>query len=257
MKHAGRRLDAPLVALVSVSLIAWSALIVGAGGLTPPALCSIAGDWRVPLATWLRLAYLSNSPSKFASDSVMMVAAMMAPLAAAPLRHVLERSFARRRMRAALLFVAGYAAVWLVAWIGLQIVAIAFTWVMPGPVARTGAGLALALLWQASPAKQGFLNVCHRRPPLAAFGVAADRDALRFGLASGVSCAGNCWALMLLPLLAGHAHVPATIAVMCFIVAERLERPATPAWRCRGPGKAMRIAAAKVRAKLASLRLSV
>ncbi|AOJ73133.1 hypothetical protein WT60_22940 [Burkholderia sp. MSMB617WGS] len=257
MKLAERRLDAPLVALASISVIAWSALIVGAGGLMPPALCAIAGDWRVPLSTWLRLAYLSNSPAKFAADSVLMVAAMMAPLAASPLRHVLERSFARRRTRAALLFVAGYAAVWLAAWIGLQIAAIALTWAAPGAVARMSAGLALALLWQASPAKQWFLNVCHRRPPLAAFGMAAERDALRFGLASGASCAGNCWALMLLPLLAGPAHVPATIAVMGFIVAERIERPATPAWRCRGPGKAVRIVSARVRATLASLRLPV
>ncbi|WP_231748308.1 copper chaperone [Burkholderia sp. ABCPW 14] len=255
MKHAGQRLDASFVVSVSISLIAWSALLVDAGGLMPPALCSISGDyWRLPLSTWLHLAFLSSSPSKFASDSVLMVAAMMAPLAASPLRHVLDRSFARRRMRAALCFVAGYAAVWTAAWIGLQVVSIAFIWAVPGPLTRVGLGLALALFWQCSPAKQWFLNVCHRRPSLAAFGMAADRDALRFGLASGVSCAGNCWALMLLALLTGPVHVLATIVVMCFIFAERLERPAPPAWRSRGPGKAVRILSEKVRTRLALLR---
>ena len=47
--------------------------------------------------------------------------AVMTPLIVAPLRHVRERSFAHRRVRAMVLFVIGYGAVWMIAGLGLQI----------------------------------------------------------------------------------------------------------------------------------------
>ena len=37
----------------------------------------------------------------------------MLPLVIAPVRHVYDRSFVRRRVRAVLLFLAGYAAIWM------------------------------------------------------------------------------------------------------------------------------------------------
>ena len=49
-----------------------------------------------------------------------MVVAMMSPLLVAPLRHVCQRSFAKRRVRASLLFIAGYLVVWLAAGAALQ-----------------------------------------------------------------------------------------------------------------------------------------
>ena len=59
----------------------------------------------------------------------------------------------------------------------------------------------IGLAWQCSPAKQVCLNRCHALRELAAFGRAADTDALIFGATQGVWCAGSCWAWMLLPLL--------------------------------------------------------
>ena len=181
-----------------------------------------------------------------------MLAAMMLPVVAAPLRYVRYRSFARRRARAMLLFVVGYFAVWMAAGVVLQAVALAALTVEPLP--RVGLGLAIAVVWQVSPAKQWCLNRCHRRPQLAAFDVAADRDAFNFGLTNGASCVGACWALMLLMLLAGDGQFLAMIAMTLLVFAERLETPAPLAWRWRGPGKAWRMLIAQAQAVGAGFR---
>jgi predicted metal-binding membrane protein len=153
---------------------------------------------------------------------------------------------ARRRTRAMLLFILGYFAVWMAAGVVLQLVGLTALSVLPLPLPWLGVALALGVAWQVSPAKQCCLNRCHRRPQLAAFGVAADRDAFNFGLTNGASCAGACWTLMLPMLLAGRGwaalrHDRRTL----FVFAERLERPAPLAWRWRGTGKAWRIVLAQ------------
>jgi predicted metal-binding membrane protein len=203
--------------------------------VTIPPICS-AGV-RMPLAdsfNWL-----------------LMLAVMTPPLIAAPLRHVCERSFAHRRARALFLFVIGYGAVWMIAGMGLQVMALATQATVSDPLMCLAFSAAAAMLWQFSPAKQWCLNRCHRRPPLAASGAPADRAAFDFGLSHGAACVGACWALMLLPLFVGRGHVLAMLAVMLFAFAERLETAAPLAWRWRGPGKALRIIAAQARIHLA------
>jgi predicted metal-binding membrane protein len=182
---------------------------------------------------------------------LLMLSAMMMPLIAAPLRHVRERSFAHRRSRAMFLFVVGYYAVWMIAGMGLQVMALAAQLAAFDTLVCLALSASAATLWQVSPAKQWCLNRCHRRPQLAAFGAPADRAAFGFGLAHGAACVGACWALMLLPLFAGQAHVLTMLAVMVFAFAERLEDAAPLAWRWRGPGRALRIIAAQVRMHLA------
>jgi predicted metal-binding membrane protein len=233
------------------SLIAWSVLALKGSVLTLPAFCSAETLWLAPLSASFNLALVFYSPAQLASGWALMVAAMMSPLLVAPLRHVCHRSFAKRRARATLLFVAGYLAVWMIAGVGLQAMALAARWAVSAPLVCFGLAGAAATLWQVSPAKQWCLNRCHRQPHLAAFGIAADRDALDYGLTNGASCAGSCWALMLLPLLAGHAHVLALIAITLFVFAERLESPVPLSWRWRGPGKAMRIISVQARIRLA------
>jgi predicted metal-binding membrane protein len=251
MGRAARRPDAWLVMLGAISLIAWSLLAFDGNGFILPAFCS-AGTLRgVPLSVSFDLALLFNSPARLAAGWALMVAAMMAPLIVAPLQHVRDRSFARRRARAMLLFVAGYLTVWMIAGVALQAVALAARWAAPAPLDYLGVAAAAALLWQISPAKQWCLNRCHRQPQLAAFGAAADRDAFHFGLTNGASCAGACWMLMLLMLFAGQGHILAMIALSLFVFAERLESPAPLRWRWRGPGKALRIVAAQARIRLA------
>jgi predicted metal-binding membrane protein len=251
MGRVARRPDAWLVMLGATSLVAWSVLALDGSGFTLPAFCS-AGTLRgLPLSVSLDLALMSNSPAQLAAGWALMVAAMMSPLIVAPLQHVRDRSFARRRARSMLLFVAGYLAVWMIAGAALQAVALAARWAAPAPLAYLGVAAAAAMVWQISPAKQWCLNRCHRQPQLAAFGAAADRDAFCFGLTNGASCAGACWTLMLLMLFAGQGHVLAMIALSLFVFAERLESPAPLQWRWRGPGKALRIVAAQARIRLA------
>jgi predicted metal-binding membrane protein len=254
MGRSARRLDVWLIVLGSTGVVAWLVLALDGSGLTLPAFCSAGKLRAVPLSDSFDLALVFNSPAQLASGWALMVAAMMSPLIIAPLRHVRDRSFARRRARAMLLFVTGYAAVWMTAGVGLQAVVLAARWAAPSPVVYLGLAAATAMLWQASPAKQRCLNSCHRQPHLAAFGVAADRDAFDFGLTNGASCAGACWALMLLTLFVGHGHVFWMITVTLFVFAERLESPAPLEWRWRGPGKALRMISAQARMRLALLR---
>jgi predicted metal-binding membrane protein len=245
MGRAGSGFEPWLVVLGSISLAAWSVLAFGGSMSVVPALCSSGAGPAIPLSVAFDLALTFNSPARLASGWALMLAAMMPPVVAAPLRHVRDRSFARRRTRAMLLFIIGYFAVWMAAGVVLQLVGLTALSVLPLPLPWLGVALALGVAWQVSPAKQWCLNRCHRRPQLAAFGVAADRDAFNFGLTNGASCAGACWTLMLPMLLAAGGQLFAMIAVTLFVFAERLERPAPLAWRWRGTGKAWRIVLAQ------------
>jgi predicted metal-binding membrane protein len=249
MRRISRRLEPWLLVLIAASLGAWAMLALGGGDFDPVVLCSAGGAWA-SLSVSLDLALLFESPSGLAADWALMIVAMMSPLVAAPLRHMRDRSFARRRTRAAFLFLVGYAAVWMSAGLALLAIALAARAVAPAPSCLALATVG-AIAWQVSPAKQWCLNRCHRRPHLSAFGAPADRDAFVFGLINGVACAGACWALMLLPLFAGPAHLAAMVAVTLFVYAERLEPAAPLAWRWRGAGKALRIIAVQTTMRLA------
>jgi predicted metal-binding membrane protein len=253
MWGAARRFEAWFVLPGAIGLFAWSMLALDAGGVTPSAFCASGTSWP-QLWSSFGVALVLNAPAKFTADWALMVAAMMAPLLLAPLRHGWDRSFARRRARATLLFVAGYAAAWMVAGVVLQATALAALLAMPAaPIGGLGLVAAAAMGWQVSPAKQWCLNRCHRQPHLAAFGATADREAFDFGLTNGASCAGACWALMLLTFFAEQAHVLAMILVTLFVFAERLESPAPLQWRWRGAGKALRIITAQARMRLGLL----
>jgi predicted metal-binding membrane protein len=209
--------------------------------VTLSGLCS--AGLRMPLSD-------SSNLTQLVSGWLLMLAAMTPPLIVAPLRHVRERSFAHRRARAMFLFVIGYGAVWMIAGMGLQVMALAAQLALSDTLMCLALSAAAATLWQVSPAKQWCLNRCHRRPQLAAFGAPADCAAFDFGLSHGAACVGACWALMLLPLFVGQGHILGMLAVMLFAVAERLESAAPLAWRWRGPGKAFRFAAAQARMHL-------
>jgi predicted metal-binding membrane protein len=252
MARATRTPEGWVLVLGSTSLIAWSILALYWGDPALPAFCSADALWAAPLSVSFSLALLFNSPAKLALCWGLMIAAMMSPVLIEPLRHVHDRSFARRRTRAMLLFVAGYATVWMAAGVPLHALALAAQWAAPVPFVCLGLVAAVAIVWQVSPAKQWCLNRCHRKPQLAAFGAAAGREVFVFGLKHGAACFGTCWALMLLPFFVGQGHLVAMAAVTLFIFAERLESPATLAWRWRGLGKALRILVAQTRIQLLS-----
>ena len=161
----------------------------------------------LPLSVSFDLALLVNSLPRLAFGWALMVIAMMLPLAIAPLRHVRERSFARRRTRSMLLFVAGFVALWMAAGVVLRTARVADGWSGAVSARRSGLRSPSRFVWQVSPAKQWCLNRCHQRPPLSAFGFAADADAVRFGVKNGAACAGACWALMLPMLLIGQGQL--------------------------------------------------
>lgn len=205
--------EPPLPALFGVSAVGWVGVLAaghagmghGAAGHGGPGVLAVGAGW-------------------FA-----MLAAMMAPLLADPLRLLWHRSLRPRRVRAVAAFVAGYLAVWMA--VGAVLLAVA-AWLRPLPGWTAPLlGLAAVLAWQASPWKQACLNRCHQAPRLAAFGWAADRDALRYGLTKGGWCVGSCWALMLLPLLAGPAGLAVMLVVTAVMLAERWRPARAPAWR--------------------------
>jgi predicted metal-binding membrane protein len=245
--RARRPIPASLALLSATSLAAWVTLASGGGQLLPAVLCRPGRFWTALPSPSLDLVLIFNGPTAVLGSAALMVAAMMFPLIAAPLQHVRERSFARRRARSMLFFTTGYAMLWMCAASGLQLLTLAARWAAPTALAWFAVTAAGAVLWQASPGKQWCLNRCHRRPQLAAFGVAADRDALAFGLAHAASCTGACWAMMLLPLSVTDLHLPVMAAVALFVAAERVERPAPLAWRWRWPGKVLRCAAVRLR----------
>jgi predicted metal-binding membrane protein len=236
------------VALASTSLIAWSLLILDGSALRLAPFCSASRSFAPagivglpPLTAPVDLAFAINSPAKIASGTVVMIIAMMSPLVVAPLRYLRQRTFARRRARSTLLFLAGYALSWMTAGMALQGFTLTLRGIVPAAMGSFAAALLATMLWQISPAKQWCLNRCHRHPPLPAFGAQADRAAFIFGLTNGSACAGACWALMLLPLLMIHGHVIGMCAVTLYVIAERIERPAPLGWRWRGLHKALRI----------------
>lgn len=173
----------------------------------------------------------------------LMLVAMMAPLLISALRHVSARTLPRRRWRAMTLLVAAYVAAWSVG--GLALVTVASS--IQERTAAIAVVLVAAVVWQLSPAKQRCLNRHHTRPPIAAFGRAADVDALRFGGTTAVWCLGSCGALMLLPLVSGTWHLAVMALVSLWIWAEQFDKPVAPTWRLRVPVRAVRIVAAQAR----------
>jgi predicted metal-binding membrane protein len=230
--------------LVLISAAAWIALVIEPGGAAFPSHCSPKMLARTLPSMSLELPETLEPIASLAFGWALMLAAMMGPLVAAPVRHVRDRSFARRRTRAVALFGFGYVAIWMAAGVMLLALATAVRLIAPESSVMP-LGTLIAAIWQCSPLKQRCLNRCHARSEVAAFGPAADVDALRFGLTHGVWCAGSCWALMLLPLLVSRGHVAAMAAVALWLLAERLDRPMPPRWRVRGVGKAARLVIAR------------
>jgi len=191
-----------------------------------------------------------NPISSLMAGWAMMLVAMMSPTLIAPLRHILDRSFKRRRPRSITLFMAGYGAIWMAAGAGLIAVMLIVNMLAPQSyLAAVVVGI-IALVWQCSPLKQRCLNRCHNHGELAAFGMSADLGALGFGITHGVWCAGSCWLLMLLPMLLAQGHSAAMAVVTFVITSERLDRPRPLNWRLRVPSRLMRIVVAQARIRL-------
>ncbi len=231
--------------MLLMSAAAWILLAVQPGGMAlvhcPPAMMRGAS-----VSASLHMLFALNPPATLALGWALMLAAMMLPLLIAPVRHVRDRSFAQRRVRAIALFVSGYTVVWMAA--GAVLLSLSITARLTASESLAlAAAAAIALVWQFSPVKQLCLNRGHAHAALAAFGPPADLDSLRFGVTHGVWCVGSCWALMLVPMLVWSGHLAVMAVVSLWLVAEKLDRPMPRRWRVRAPGKAARIAIAQTR----------
>jgi predicted metal-binding membrane protein len=213
--------------LLAASAAGWALLLLAQSqALVVPALClsaSSAGGW------WesVRATLAFNPPERLALGWLVMLLAMMPLLLHRPLAHIWHRSLVQRRVRATALFVLGYTLVWLAAGAVLMLAAFGMS---ASDAGMPAFAMLVALVWQVAPFKQRFLNGCHRQPHVAAFGFAADADALRYGVTHGAWCVGSCWALMLLPLSAGSWHLPAMLAVSLVMMTERYRRPRLARW---------------------------
>jgi len=231
--HVVKRLPYPLL---GASVVGWTLLAVAESVPSLPELCispATAGD----VIARFSAAYTVIAPGAVLLASTLMLLAMMPPLLAPPLLHVWRRSLPRRRVRAVALFVLGYALVWL----GAELVLVS-GWLLLGSSAPAAGSVPfaiaalIALTWQATPLKQISLNRCHGRPPLAAFGLRVEADALRYGASHGLWCVGACWALMLLPLAAsGPLHWIIMLGVMLISAVERVRAPQAARWGAAWP----------------------
>jgi len=218
-----------------------------------PATCFGA----MPLSQSLQMLLAMNPPASLAGGWALMLVAMMSPVLIPPVHHIRLRSFTHRRARSIVLFVTGYAAIWMVLGGVLLAIALAAKLFAPHWCLPAAGAVVAALVWQFSPIKQRCLNRCHGLSELATFGAAADLDAFRFGMTHGIWCIGSCWALMLFPMLLPRGHVAAMATVTVLIFSERLEQPKPPGWRCRGLGKAIRLVLAQARMRLHARRLGL
>jgi predicted metal-binding membrane protein len=253
MIHDPRELARVRNPVLLLSAAAWIWLLVDPGGLMMQAHCAATGSGGLPPSASLPMLLAMYPPASLAAGWGLMLVAMMSPSLILPIAHLRLRSFKRRRPRATVLFVAGYAAIWMAVGGVLMAGALAARLLAPDSYLPAAGVTLFALVWQLSPVKQRCLNRGHAHTELAAFGVAADLDALRFGASHGVWCAGSCWALMLSPMLLPQGHVAAMAIIAVLTFSERLEHPRPPRWRWRGLGKVSRIAAAQARIRLQAL----
>lgn len=233
------------------SAIMWMMLLVNPGSIMTITHCPVS-DSGASMASFQMMLAMNPLSSLIVGWALMLVA-MMSPTLITPIRHVIERSFKRRRARSVIFFVVGYAAIWMTAGVVLIAAVLTLNVLLPQSyLPAVGVGL-IAFVWQCSPLKQRCINRGHNHRELAAFGIAADLDAMRFGVTHGIWCVGSCWALMLFPMLVSQGHFAVMALVTYVMTSERLEQPRKLSWRLRFSGKLIRIAVAQTRIRMQSL----
>lgn len=230
-----RRTPGP--ALVFTSVLGWAALVwltatgaaAGAGraahamyaghvahgsdpGHTTDAVTAVAGVASAP-----------HGPAMWFA----MVVAMSPLLLLREVSLVWNGSLRRTRALTVLVFICGYVLVWIAA----GLVALPAATATAASVWFGWSIAALVAVWHCSPLRQRCLNVCHRTRRLRAFGAGAQTDAWRYGAVTGAACAATCGPLMVLVLLATHAHLVAMAGATVLLVIERYRPAQRPRWR--------------------------
>jgi predicted metal-binding membrane protein len=234
MNPAERRLVFVQVGANSLALVAWIVLI--ARSLLQSGACcsdSLSGVGNLNEAYFAQL-----SPTLM--DWALMLVAMMAPMLSSSIFHVAQRSLARRRVRSGTLFAFGYFFTWMIAGIVLSYFAYAVKTISGQTWFSSTLICLLTLVWQCTPAKRMCLNRCHAHGEIAAFGLRADLDSMRFGFNHATWCIGTCWAIMILPEFFGPSHLLVMAVMTVFLAAERLEHAEAPRWGLILPKRTLR-----------------
>jgi predicted metal-binding membrane protein len=238
--------------------LAWVALVAGSGALAPGTASGGDSGLSGNGSLWLCMAgmahtgtgvaagagpiALSAGPASLAaalSMLALMAVAMMVPTALPAVRHVAVNSLYWRRRRAVLEFLAVFVGIWVAFGLAL-FVALGASGPPSSPTALALA-LAVAALWQLTPAKRRALLACHRASPLPPRGWRASAGVVLFGARNGGACLASCWAMMLTVAFAGRLMLVWMAALTALIAAERLSLK--PRRGARRVGAALGIAA--------------
>ena len=162
----------------AVAAAAWVTLLVMSVQMAMP-MVAHTSSWAERWTHWL-----------------LMVGAMMLPVAARQVRAVGQRSLWSRRHRSAGFFVLGYVALW--AAVGAVLVTVVIgTGLDHGSSDLLVVSLLLAAAWQTSVPRRRLVRRCEALKLGAPSGLAADVDCTRLGLRSGVRCLQECWPAMI------------------------------------------------------------
>lgn len=225
-----------LAALVLLSLLAWLAVLAGAGtGMDPAAM----SGWWLPSAAapafgsgWTP-AYLLIAFFMWAAMMVAMMlpsASPMVLLYARVARQAQSRGQSKRASASIAAFAGGYIALWIL----FSLVAVALQWMLEHSGAlsvlmnsrstlMSGALLIAAGLYQLTPLKAACLKQC--RAPIsfiATYWRPGVFGAWRMGVDHGLYCVGCCAVLMLLLFVGGIMNLVWIAGLTLFVALEKL-----------------------------------
>jgi hypothetical protein len=166
---------------------------------------------------------------------LLMVAAMMMPLAMRDARWLAHRSLARRRGRTVALHVLGF----LLVWTGLGAVVAAAVSTIGLGTRAAAISLAAAAVWHVSPVRRRVLGRCGPGRAPAIRGLRADTDCVLAGTRTGRLCLITCG----FPMVAmGATHSIAVMGAVAMIGASERRRGPNPEDRAARPTEAAALA---------------
>lgn len=236
------------ISIIMISVLLWVVLLFNPGNIMTVEHCHISmGGYS---SASLQMILQMNPISDMMIGWSLMVFAMMLPKLIVPILHIYDRSFKNKRLFLSILFVLGYAIVWIsVGFIMNAIIIGANLWYPMSYFPALLIGV-IAVVCQFSPIKQRFLNRSHNHKSIAAFGLPAVRDAFTFGAEHGAWCVGSGWALMLFPMLLPQGHNIAMLLVTFIMVGEHMDHPRIPSWKVDFRLKLFKIFIAQTRMRL-------